>query len=126
MHSTPLVHIRGNPEFHGLLNVDKSAWPRRLLRHGWLLLLACLGEGSPWANSAQSIGFNWLESVVGVTQMPSAGSVFFVNFFLLVQLAPALLSIRMSGLTVAISVTTSLALVLVVPVFKLIVWRWLV
>ena len=32
----PLVEIRENPEFHDLMRLDKSHWPRCLLWHGWL------------------------------------------------------------------------------------------
>ena len=31
-----LVEMREHPEFHGLMEVDKSCWPRCLLWHGWL------------------------------------------------------------------------------------------
>ena len=46
-------------------HVDKSAGPRCLLWHGWLPSLACLGGGSPWADSAEDIGFNRLECALG-------------------------------------------------------------
>ena len=36
----PLVEIRENPEFHELMEMDKSYWPRCLLWHGWLPLLS--------------------------------------------------------------------------------------
>ena len=36
----PLVEIRELPKFHGLLEMDKSDWPRCLLWHGWLTLLS--------------------------------------------------------------------------------------
>ena len=42
----PLVENRENPEFHGLMRMDKGHWSRCLLWHGWLPLLsgvnACL------------------------------------------------------------------------------------
>ena len=31
----PLVEIREHPEFHDLMEMDKSYWPRCLLWHGW-------------------------------------------------------------------------------------------
>ena len=31
----PLVEIRERPEFHDLMELDKSSWPRCLLWHGW-------------------------------------------------------------------------------------------
>ena len=46
----PLVHICENPEFHGLMNMDDSAWPRYLLWDGWLPALACPGGGATWAS----------------------------------------------------------------------------
>ena len=45
----PLVEIRENPEFHELMEMDKSFWPRCLLWHGWLPLLSGANLGSPWA-----------------------------------------------------------------------------
>ena len=48
----PLVEIRESPEFHDLMRMDKSHWPRCLLWHGWLPLLSGAGDGSPWAVSA--------------------------------------------------------------------------
>ena len=45
----PLVEIRENPEFHDLMEMDKSFWPRCLLWHGWLPLLSGANLGSPWA-----------------------------------------------------------------------------
>ena len=46
---SPLVQIRENPEFHDLVQRDKSNWPRCLLWHGGLLALAYPGGRSPWA-----------------------------------------------------------------------------
>ena len=43
----PLVQIRERPEFYGLLEIDKSYWPRCLLWHGWLPLLSGVNGGSP-------------------------------------------------------------------------------
>ena len=36
----PLVEIRENPEFHDLMRLDKTHWPRCLLWHGWLPMLS--------------------------------------------------------------------------------------
>ena len=36
----PLVELREHPEFHDLVELDKSSWPRCLLWHGWLPLLS--------------------------------------------------------------------------------------
>ena len=36
----PFVEIRENPEFHDLMRMDKSHWPRCFLWHGWLPLLS--------------------------------------------------------------------------------------
>ena len=45
----PLVEIRENPEFHELMEMDKSCWPGCLLWHGWLPMLSGVNRGSPWA-----------------------------------------------------------------------------
>ena len=42
----PLVEIREHPEFHALMEMDKTSWPRCLLRHGWLPLLSGVNGGS--------------------------------------------------------------------------------
>ena len=46
-----VVGIRDHPEFHGLMEMDKSCWPWCLLWHGWLLLLSGVNGCSPWAES---------------------------------------------------------------------------
>ena len=38
----PLVAIRESPEFHDVVSLDKSFWPRCLLWHGWLPALSWL------------------------------------------------------------------------------------
>ena len=55
----PFAHIRENPEFHALLDRDKSSWHRCLNWHGWLPALASPGGESPWA-SEQDIAENKL------------------------------------------------------------------
>ena len=42
----PLVEIREHPQFHDLMEMDKSYWPRCLLWHGWLPLLSGVNGGS--------------------------------------------------------------------------------
>ena len=61
----PLVEIRENPEFHDLMRMDKSHWPRCLLWHGWLPLFSGAGDGSPWAVSADNAAVYMLESALG-------------------------------------------------------------
>ena len=61
----PLVEIRENPEFHELMEMDKSFWPRCLLWHGWLLLLSGANLGSPWALSLAEGASNLLEVALG-------------------------------------------------------------
>ena len=61
----PLVEIRENPEFHELMEMDKSFWPRCLLWHGWLLLLSGANLGSPWAQDLSQGAGNLLESALG-------------------------------------------------------------
>ena len=43
----PLVEIRENPEFHDLMRLDKTHWPRCLLWHGWLPMLSGVNGASP-------------------------------------------------------------------------------
>ena len=56
---------REHPEFHGLMEMDKSYWSRCLLWDGWLPLLSGVNGGSPWAeNPAEGAG-NLLECALG-------------------------------------------------------------
>ena len=57
----PPVEIREHPEFHGLMEMDKSSWPRCLLWHGWLPLLSGVNGGSPWAEYPAEGAGNLLE-----------------------------------------------------------------
>ena len=61
----PLVQISENPEFHALVQRDKSNWPRCLHWHGWLPALAYPGGRSPWAETAQDIVIRRLERAYG-------------------------------------------------------------
>ena len=61
----PLVEIREHPEFHALMEMDKSSWPRCLLWHGWLPLLSGVNGGSPWAASPREGACNLLECALG-------------------------------------------------------------
>ena len=61
----PLVEIRENPEFHDLMEMDKSFWPRCLLWHGWLPLLSGANLGSPWARDLSHGAANLLECALG-------------------------------------------------------------
>ena len=60
----PLVEIRQNPEFHELMEMDKSYWPRCLLWHGWLPMLSGVNRGSPWALNHAEGASNLLESAL--------------------------------------------------------------
>ena len=60
-----LVEIRENPEFHELMEMDKSFWPRCLLWHGWLPLLSGVNRGSPWAVDHVEGARNLLEDALG-------------------------------------------------------------
>ena len=62
----PLVEIRENPEFHNLMRMDKSHWPRCLLWHGWLPLLSGTGGESPWAVGTDDASVFLLESALGL------------------------------------------------------------
>ena len=61
----PLVETREHPEFHDLMEMDKSSWPRCLLWHGWLPLLSGVNGGSPWAGSRREGAANLLECALG-------------------------------------------------------------
>ena len=61
----PLVEIRENPEFHELMEMDKSFWPRCLLWHGWLPLLSGVNLGSPWVRGLSQGAGKLLESALG-------------------------------------------------------------
>ena len=78
----PMVHIRENPEFHGLVDGDKSTWPRCLLWHGWLHALAP-GGGQRLLIVLSFIGWNvlWVPFRMG-----SVGSGLRVPSFLTVWL----------------------------------------
>ena len=60
-----LVQIRENPEFHDLVQRDKSKWPWCLLWHGWLPALAYAAVRSPWAETAEDISHNRCEAAHG-------------------------------------------------------------
>ena len=61
----PLVEIREHPEFHGLMEMDKSRWPTCLLWHGWLPLFSGVNGGSPWAENLPEGAGNLLECALG-------------------------------------------------------------
>ena len=61
----PLVEIRQTLEFHDLMEMDKSCWPRCLLWHGWLPMLSGVNRGSPWAEDPAEGAGNLLESALG-------------------------------------------------------------
>ena len=65
MNAPPLVEIRENPEFHDLMRMDKSQWPRCLLWHGWLPHLSVVDGASPWAADAPESAGYLLEVVLG-------------------------------------------------------------
>ena len=61
----PLVEIREHPEFHDLMELDKTSWPRCLLWHGWLPLLSATNGGSLWALTPAEGAVNILECALG-------------------------------------------------------------
>ena len=61
----PLVEIREHPEFHDLIEMDKTSWPRCLLWHGWLPLVSGINGGSPWAQTPAEGAVNLLECALG-------------------------------------------------------------
>ena len=56
-----LVEIREHPEFHDLVEMEESFWPRW---HGWPPLLSGV-NGSPWAESPAEGAGNLLECSLG-------------------------------------------------------------
>ena len=61
----PLVEIRENPEFHDLMELDQTSWPRCLFWHGWLPLLSGNNGGSPWALTPAEGAVKNLECALG-------------------------------------------------------------
>ena len=61
----PLVAIRENPEFHDLMRLDKTCWPRCLLWHGWLPMLSGVNGASPWAVDASESAAYFVEVALG-------------------------------------------------------------
>ena len=61
----PLVEIRENPEFHDLMRMDKTHWPRCLLWHGWLPMLSGCNGVSPWAGTASESAHYLVEAALG-------------------------------------------------------------
>ena len=61
----PLVEIRENPGFHGLMRMDKAHWPRCLLWHGWLPMLSGVNGASPWAADASESAAYLVEVALG-------------------------------------------------------------
>ena len=55
----PLVEIREHPEFHGLLEMDKSYWPGCLLWHGRLPLLSEVTGGGSLLAENPAEGGSW-------------------------------------------------------------------
>ena len=65
LYFSSLVRIRESPEFSGIVNLDKSNWPRCLLWHGWLPALSGSTFGNPWAEDATRKARNQLEAALG-------------------------------------------------------------
>ena len=61
----PLVAIRESPEFHDVVSLDKSFWPRCLLWHGWLPALSGSDFGIPWAGGVDDAASKRLEVALG-------------------------------------------------------------
>ena len=59
------LRVRENPEFHDLMRMDKAHWPRCLLWHGWLLMLAGSNGVSPWAGNASESASYLVEAALG-------------------------------------------------------------
>ena len=61
----PLVAFRDSPEFHWVVGLGKTCWPRCLLWHGWLLALNGSDFGNPWPGEAVEVATQRLELAVG-------------------------------------------------------------
>ena len=61
----PLVHVRENPEFGGIVNREKTRSPRCLLWHCWLPALSGSALGDPWAVDAVDFDKYQLETALG-------------------------------------------------------------
>ena len=61
----PLVAVRDSPEFHNIVCIDKTDWPRCFLWHDWLPALTGFPFGSPWAVRAADVAVNKLEVALG-------------------------------------------------------------
>ena len=72
----PLVSIRGSPEFHCIVNLDKTGWPRCLLWHGWLPALSGGTAGDPRAVDTAGVASNRLETAFGSYVGASPGMIF--------------------------------------------------
>ena len=68
-----LLHVRELPEFASHMSLDRSAWPRCLLWHGWLLGLSGGGGGSSWAASFGQLACPQLERCLGACSADSSG-----------------------------------------------------
>ena len=115
----PLVEIRENPEFHDLMRMDKSHWPRCLLWHGWLPLLSGTGGGSPWADSADDAAVYMLESALGSYSSDIIQGWDLLKVLIGVLLLLGCLLLLMSGLMVVLFVMRFLVLLVLVLVFML-------
>ena len=61
----PHVHLRESLEFHYIVNLDRTNWPRCLLWHGCLPELSCWVWSIPWAGEAGDVALNSLETALG-------------------------------------------------------------
>ena len=58
-------HVRDLPEFAYLMSLDRSNWPRCLLRHGWLPGLGGISDKDPWDTSFGDLASFHLERCLG-------------------------------------------------------------
>ena len=61
----PLVEICENPDFHDVMRMDRTHWPRCLLWHGWLPLISGSNGDSPWVDTAARGAVDILKQALG-------------------------------------------------------------
>ena len=70
----PFARFRGHTEFTSLMRCDRSAWPRYLAWHGWLLALSPRRVHLPWAASEVDCVDAALEGALGAYPLDPAGA----------------------------------------------------
>ena len=107
-----LVEIREHPEFHDLMEMDKTSWPRCLLWHGWLNLLSGVNGGSLGLKHLLRELLIFLSVLLGGTLLISFQSGDYLLILMLMVHLVGFLRNLMFGLMVVWLMTRCLALLL--------------